>query len=93
MCLGIPGHILELRASAAGGAPIAAVDFQGSQVEVSLSLVPQARPGDWVLVHAGFALTVLDPAEAAETWRWLEEAGLASEQGLENALPLDKGTA
>lgn len=90
MCLGIPGRILELRRPAEGGAPLAAVDFQGSQVEVSLSLVPLAGPGDWVLVHAGFALTVLDATEAAETWRWLQEAGLSGEQGLESATPMAK---
>jgi hydrogenase assembly chaperone HypC/HupF len=41
-------------------------------------MVPDAQVGDWVLVHAGFAITVLDEAAARETWQYLEEAGLAS---------------
>ena len=39
-------------------------------------MTPQARAGDWVLVHAGFALTVLDEAEARETWEYLSSAGI-----------------
>jgi len=42
---------------------------------VSLAMTPQAGAGDWVLVHAGFALTVLDEAEARETWEYLSLAG------------------
>jgi hydrogenase expression/formation protein HypC len=56
------------------------VDFQGSRAEVSLALVPEASAGDWVLVHAGFAISVLNEAEARETWQYLEEAGLVEEQ-------------
>ena len=54
---------------------IATVDFQGSRVDVSLALVPQAQLGDWVLVHAGFALNVLDEQEAVQTWKYLQESG------------------
>lgn len=85
MCLGIPGEIVSIQeevAPASGGHPrTASVDFQGSRVEVSLSLVPQAKLHDWVLVHAGFALTLLNAEEAAETWRWLDQAELAREMG------------
>jgi hydrogenase expression/formation protein HypC len=71
---------LEVSAAGAGrGEATAQVDFQGSRVEVSLSLVPEARPGDWVLVHAGYALTLLPEDEAAETWRWLELAEVKQE--------------
>ena len=79
MCLGIPGEILRI--SGDGVSRTAHVDLQGSQVEVSLSLVPEAAAGDWVLVHAGYALTLLDAAEAAETWRWLDKAEMAREVG------------
>lgn len=73
MCLGVPGRIVRVaEAGRISGEAIATVDFQGSRVDVSLALVPEARPGDWVLVHAGFALTRLDEREAAETWRWLD---------------------
>lgn len=80
MCLAVPGKIVELK-EAAGALPAGTVDFQGSRVEVSLALVPEAGPGDWVLVHAGFAISRLDEAEARETWRYLEEAGLLDEPG------------
>ena len=40
-------------------------------------MVPQARVGDWVLVHAGFAITLLEEAEARETWEYLDSLGLA----------------
>lgn len=75
MCLGVPGKVVSIaQAGQVSGEAIASVDFQGSSVEVSLALVPEAGVGDWVLVHAGFALTRLDEHEAAETWRWLDEA-------------------
>jgi hydrogenase expression/formation protein HypC len=79
MCLGIPGKILSIREDGTTGAGIASVDFQGSQVEVSVGLVPAAKVGDWVLVHAGYALTLLDAEEAAETWRWLDQVELSNE--------------
>ncbi|HXB97816.1 MAG TPA: HypC/HybG/HupF family hydrogenase formation chaperone [bacterium] len=87
MCLGVPGQILRVHPADHGAESLASVDFQGSQVEVSLSLVPGAKPGDWVLVHAGYALTLLDQAEAAETWRWLEMAEVARELGRASAAP------
>ncbi|MBN2172290.1 MAG: HypC/HybG/HupF family hydrogenase formation chaperone [Candidatus Krumholzibacteriota bacterium] len=75
MCLAVPGKILSVRdvdGDAAG--PIATVDFQGSRVEASLAMTPEARAGDWVLVHAGFALTILDEDEARETFTSLRLA-------------------
>jgi hydrogenase expression/formation protein HypC len=79
MCLAVPGKIIEIKDNPTGEAIGASgtVDFQGSQVEVGLAFVPEAKLGDWVLVHAGFALNTLDEEEARETWKYLEEAGLA----------------
>jgi hydrogenase expression/formation protein HypC len=75
MCLAVPGKILSVSET---DDPIlgriALVDFQGSRVEASLAMVPEAAAGDWVLVHAGFALTVLDEAEARETFESLRLA-------------------
>jgi hydrogenase expression/formation protein HypC len=51
------------------------VSFGGAVREVCLAYVPEARPGDWVIVHVGFALNVLDPAEAAETLEILRRIG------------------
>ena len=50
------------------------IDLQGSRIEASLAMVPDAGAGDWVLIHAGFALTVLDEDEARATWDSLREA-------------------
>ena len=75
MCLAIPGKIVEVTDGQRDNplARTATVDFQGSTVEASLAMTPQARRGDWVLVHAGFALTVMDEAQAKETWQSLQE--------------------
>jgi hydrogenase expression/formation protein HypC len=79
MCLAVPGKIVTIRDPDDPASPgaLGTVDFQGSRLEVSLAFTPEAQPGDWVLVHAGFALNVLDEAEARETWQYLQEANLA----------------
>lgn len=79
MCLAVPGKIIEVREGDGPVSRVGTVDFQGTRVEVGLSFTPQASVGDWVLVHAGFALNVLDEAEAAETWKYLQEAELVDE--------------
>jgi hydrogenase expression/formation protein HypC len=82
MCLAVPGRILSVhRPEGDPTAAVGTVDFQGSRLKVGLAFVPDAKVGDWVLVHAGFALNVLDEAEAMETWKYLEEAGLAEMPG------------
>jgi hydrogenase expression/formation protein HypC len=66
MCLAIPGQILEIT----GSDPLtrmARVSFAGVIKEASLAYTPEARPGDYVLVHAGFALNTIDQAEAQRT--------------------------
>ena len=72
MCLAVPGQIVN--APSASG-DTATVDFQGTRAGVSLVFTPEAREGDWVLVHAGFALHVLYESQARETWEYLEHAG------------------
>ncbi len=79
MCLAVPGKIIEVREGDGPVSRVGTVDFQGTRVEVGLSFTPEACVGDWVLVHAGFALNVLDEAEAAETWKYLHEAELVDE--------------
>lgn len=78
MCLAVPGKVLEIRENAADPAlgSTGVVDFQGSTLEASLVFTPEARQGDWVLVHAGFALRVLDEQEAMETWKYLQPEDL-----------------
>ncbi len=66
MCLAVPGEIIEL----SGDDPLtrsASVAFAGVIKQVSVALLPDAVVGDYVLVHAGFAIAVLDSAAAART--------------------------
>ena len=76
MCLAVPGKIVEVTQSPDDPITgrVAVVDMQGSRIETSLAMTPEAGEGDWVLVHAGFALSVLDEAEAKETWETLKMA-------------------
>ncbi len=71
MCLGIPGEILEIW----GEDPLsmrARVSFGGAVREVCMAGVPDAQVGEFVIVHAGFALNRLDQAEAREVNGYLE---------------------
>ncbi|MFO7733323.1 MAG: HypC/HybG/HupF family hydrogenase formation chaperone [Candidatus Aminicenantes bacterium] len=68
MCLAVPAKITRLEASGLG-----AVDYLGTEVKANFSLVPQAKAGDWVIIHAGFAISVLDAKEARETLRLFRE--------------------
>jgi hydrogenase expression/formation protein HypC len=71
MCLAVPGRIETIE----GDDPIerrGRVDFGGVRREIQLAFVPEARPGDWVLVHVGFAISTLDPAEADRVLAALE---------------------
>lgn len=67
MCLAVPGKITSIKNNNAE------VDFNGVRRAVSLDLVPDAKKNDYVLVHAGFAIQVLDPKEAAETLKVFAE--------------------
>jgi hydrogenase expression/formation protein HypC len=73
VCLAVPGRVLEVAEE--DGVRTARVDFGGVRKRVCLETLPGARPGDWVLVHAGFALQVLDQAAAEETLRLAAGAG------------------
>ena len=73
MCLAIPARIVELREGAQG-----IVDLGGVRKEVSLELIEDAAPGDYVIVHVGYALSKLDPEEAARTLALFAEAEQAT---------------
>jgi hydrogenase expression/formation protein HypC len=66
MCLAIPGEIIAIDASDPTN-PQGLIDFGGVRRSVCLAYLPEARLGDYVLIHAGFALSVLDEAEARAT--------------------------
>lgn len=73
MCLAVPGKVIDVREESTGAVGSSAtVDFNGSRLDVSLLFTPEAKVGDWILVHAGFALNVLDESEAMETWKYLK---------------------
>lgn len=78
MCLGIPGRITELYET--HGTPMGKVDFGGIFKEVCLAYLPEARVGDYAIIHAGFAITLLDEASARETLRVFRESGLLEEE-------------
>lgn len=74
MCLAVPGKILDV----SGDDPImrtGRVDFGGIVKEVNLAYVPEAQAGEYVIVHAGFAISTLDEAEASKVFEYLREIG------------------
>jgi hydrogenase expression/formation protein HypC len=73
MCLAVPAKIVRLEGSGEGTA-----SYMGSEVRANFSLVPEARPGDWVIIHAGFAISVVDAREARETLRLFKEMAATS---------------
>ena len=71
MCLGIPGKILSIYED--HGTKMAKIDFGGVSREACIEVIPDAKPGDWTIVHAGFALNLLSEEEAQETLGILQE--------------------
>jgi hydrogenase expression/formation protein HypC len=79
MCLGIPGKIITIYEN--HGTKMAKIDFGGVSREVCIEVIPEAKPGDWTIVHAGFALNLLSEDEAQETLDILQKmAELAEEE-------------
>jgi hydrogenase expression/formation protein HypC len=79
MCLAIPAQVVEL---VDPDAVIAKAEMSGVRRDISLALCPEAKVGDWVLVHVGFALATMDEEQARETLALLEQMGEAYEQEL-----------
>lgn len=77
MCLGIPGRVVSL--VDAGGLRMGKVQFGGIFRDACLEYVPEVEAGDYVIVHAGFAISRVDEEEAARTYRLLEEMGQLAE--------------
>ena len=74
MCLAVPGQVVAIEGS------IAKVDFGGVQRETNVSLV-EVKVGDYVIVHAGFAIQIMDEDEAKETLKLWEELLATQDQG------------
>lgn len=82
MCLGIPGRIVAISDAQR---KLAMIDVSGVRREVNIACIIGERPidaciGDWVLIHVGFAMSVIDEAQAAETLRILTELGEAQQE-------------
>ncbi len=67
MCLAIPARIIELDKD------LAVVDAMGNRWKAKTTLLPEAKIGDLVLIHAGFAISLVDEEEAKETWDLIEQ--------------------
>ena len=74
MCLGVPGKVVEVTTDALGMA-MGKVSFGGIQKEVCLSFLPEIQVGEYVIVHAGFAISQIDEEEAAKTFEILRQMG------------------
>lgn len=73
MCLGIPAKIIAIEENNLGKA-----EYLGTKVRINLSLLDEVKIGDWVIIHAGFAITRLDEQEAQETLNLLQEITAAN---------------
>jgi len=77
MCLGIPGEVVVVRRDA--GVRMGDVRFAGVVREVCLECLADVAPGEWVLVHVGFAISKIDRAEAERAYRALDLMGHTAE--------------
>jgi hydrogenase expression/formation protein HypC len=77
MCLGVPGKIIEIYEKE--GLRMAQVDFSGVKREACLEHVPEAKIGDYAIIHVGFALSLLSEEEAQETMDLLRQVIAAGE--------------
>ncbi len=78
MCLGIPGEVLETYRK--DEMPMGKVDFGGIAKDICLAYTPDAQVGQYVLVHVGFAISVIDQGEADEIVGYLNEIAKAGEE-------------
>jgi len=80
MCLGIPGKLVEVYNQ--DDLPMGKVEFGGILKEICLAYTPEARVGEYVIVHVGFAISRIDEAEAEEIFSYLEqiEEAMAEEE-------------
>ena len=80
MCLAIPGKIKSIRTEYDGKIKMAKVSFGGIIKDATLDMVPDAKVDDYVLVHVGVAISIVNEEEAARTFKYLEEMGEVEEE-------------
>ncbi|MBI5838062.1 MAG: HypC/HybG/HupF family hydrogenase formation chaperone [Candidatus Eisenbacteria bacterium] len=78
MCLGVPGKVMDIQENALG-MTMGTVSFGGVTKEVCLAYVPEVQPGEFVVVHVGFAISRISEEEAAETFELLKRMGELAE--------------
>lgn len=79
MCLAIPGQIIAIHHQLDNTFRYSKVSFGGIFREVNLCMVPEAKIGDYVLVHVGVAISIIDEAEAQQTFSYLQQIGETEE--------------
>lgn len=79
MCLAIPGKILSITNQLDETFRFGKVSFGGITKEVNLCMVPEAKPNDYVLVHVGVAISIVDEEEAKITFEYLKQIGEVDE--------------
>ncbi len=80
MCLAIPGQIIDIQEFNDPLARKGRINFSGISTEVSLAYVPEARINDYVIVHAGFALSIVDEDEALSSLQAFDELSVFEKQ-------------
>ena len=78
MCLGVPGKIVDIYEK--GGLKMAKVDFGGIFREACLDYVPEAKVGEYCIIHVGFAIGLVSESEAMETLELLRQIGSLDEE-------------
>ena len=81
MCLAVPGKVVQITNDLDGIFRMADVSFGGIKKQVNLSMVPDAQVDDYVLVHVGVAISVIDEEEAQKTFEYLKQMGEVDEDG------------
>lgn len=79
MCLAIPGELVSITNQLDETFRYGKVSFEGIMKDVNLSMVPEAKVGDYVLVHVGVAISIVDEEEAKITFEYLRQIGEVSE--------------
>lgn len=79
MCLAIPGKVLSISTQLDDTFRQGKVSFGGIMKEINLCMVPEANVGDYVLVHVGVAISVIDEEEARTTFEYLKQIGEVEE--------------
>jgi hydrogenase expression/formation protein HypC len=80
MCLAVPGRVVEIIDAGNAAFRQAKVDFGGVRKDINLAYTPEAEVGKYVLVHVGFAISVIDEAEANRIFEYLKQMGGLEEE-------------